>query len=86
MQIAIRNDQDIIGVTISQIEHKIKMLADDTTLILANINSLIKLISILNNFTNLSGLKLNMQKTEVIPLGALRKKQLSLPSFLQDIK
>ena len=62
--IAIRNDQD----TISQIEHKIKLLADDTTSILANINSLIKSISIFNNFTKLSGLKLNMQKTEVIPL------------------
>ena len=62
------------------------MLADDTTLILANINSLIKAISIFKNFTKLSGLKLNMQKTEVIPLGALRKKQFGLPSLLQEIK
>ena len=35
--ISMRNDQDIDGVIISQIEHKIKMLANDTTLILANI-------------------------------------------------
>ena len=38
--------QDIDGVTIKQIEHKIKMLANGTTLILADIKSLyqIKLI------------------------------------------
>ena len=62
VSIAIRNDQDIDGVIIIQIEHKIKMLADDTTLILANIKSLIKSISIFDNFTKLSGLKLNMKK------------------------
>ena len=65
--IAIKNEQDIDGVTISQIEHKIKMLAD-TTFILPNIKSLINLLY-LTIFTKVSGLKLNMQKTEVIPLG-----------------
>lgn len=35
--IAIINDYNIAGVMINQIEHKIKMLANNTTLIFANI-------------------------------------------------
>ena len=77
--------KNIDGLIISKIEHKIKMLADHTTLILSNIKSLIKSISIFNHFSRLSGLKLKMHKSEVIPLGTLRKTKLKLHSVIQDI-
>ena len=43
--------------------------ADDTTLYLKDVNSLHKVIDILKSFQLYSGLKINIDKSELIPLG-----------------
>ena len=48
---------------------KITQLADDTTLFLNDIDSLKNVLKILENFRNISGLKLNNSKTEILQLG-----------------
>ena len=50
LAIKIRKDTHIKGIKINNIEIKINMLADDTTLFLADINSLKIAISIFNKF------------------------------------
>ena len=55
-------------------------MADDTTLFLSDISPLTYYaISCFNKFTICSGLKLNMDQTEIIPLGNLKNKTISLP-------
>ena len=45
-------------------EAKISQFADDTTLICSNINALKESINVINNFSAISGLKLNKNKTK----------------------
>ena len=61
-------------------------MAGDTTLLLANIASLSTSINILNKFGACSGLKLNLQKTEIIPIGKAQSKHINLPDHLKLIK
>ena len=49
------------------------MMADDTTLIVKNLNSFDSAIKIFNHFSECSGLKLNLNKTEIIPIGKQKK-------------
>ena len=44
-------------------------MADDATLFLTDIASLANSIITFNKFGEYSGLKLNLQKTEIIPIG-----------------
>ena len=62
------------------------MMADDTTLILKDLDSLDKAIQIFEQFRCSSGLKLNLNKTEIIPIGKLRKQKINLPEHLRQIK
>ena len=52
----------------NNIEYKICQLADDTTIFIKNLKSLQSAIDLFQNFQNCSGLKLNLEKTEIIPL------------------
>ena len=65
--IKIRNDENIEGISINDTEYKLSMMADNTTLIIKNISSLDKAINIFEQFRKCSGLKLNLNKTEIIP-------------------
>ena len=56
-------------------------MADGTTLILSDLTSLIHAITSFNEFTVCSDLKLNIDKTEIIPLGKLKNKIKSLPKI-----
>ena len=67
--IHIRNNSDIKGFKIGNNEIKIKMLADDTTLLLQDLSSVNLAIKHFNKFSRCSGLKLNLQKTEIISIG-----------------
>ena len=69
LAISIRNDPNIKGIKVDETEFKIAMLADDTTLFLADINSLKQAIITFKKFSKISGLNINIEKTEVIPLG-----------------
>ena len=82
----IRGDEDIKGIEIGNTIYKISMMADDTTLILNDIGSISNAIKTFNKFEKCSGLKLNMNKTEIIPIGILRNKNILLPIDLKEIR
>ena len=69
LSLSIKKNKNINGLLINNFEVKITQLADDTTLILQDINSLRTALNILHLFHKASGLKLNYTKTEILQLG-----------------
>ena len=70
---AIRSNKKIKGLTIYKQEHKISQYVDDTTLFTkANETSIRTSLSILREFENISGLRINKEKTKVIKIGGWR--------------
>jgi len=65
----IRQDKDIQGINIFSKELKLSQFADDSTLFNSNCNSVNKAIAVLDNFGDISGLKLNPLKTKALWLG-----------------
>ena len=72
LAIAVRNDENIKGIKISDSETKLLQFADDTTAILADLNSAQALLKLLDDFEKVSGLKLNVMKTEAMWIGSLQ--------------
>ena len=68
----IRQDKEIQGINIFQREFKISQFADDTTLLNKNSNSVRRAITVLDNFGDISGLRLNPSKTKALWLGPWR--------------
>ena len=67
----IRNNENISGVTIYGFELKNACYADDASFILdGSKKSFESLVTILENFSNISGLKLNTKKCQVLRIGA----------------
>ncbi len=58
----VRNDNTIKGIQIDNKEIKISLLADDITIILADLISVKNSLTVLNIFTQCSGLKFNIDK------------------------
>ena len=71
--IKIRENNEIKGIIIDNVEIKLSLMADDTTLFVSNITSLERAIEEFQTFNTCSGLKLNIDKTEIIPMGNFRK-------------
>ncbi len=69
MACAIRQDHNIKGIIIGQNEYKLSQYADDSNLFLRDVKSIDKSINLINKFTKVSGLKLNLNKTDGIWLG-----------------
>ena len=69
LAISLRQDTSIHGINLCNTIFKIKMLADDTTLLLKDIKSIEIAIKKFQDFSKCSGLKLNLNKTEIIPIG-----------------
>ena len=68
---AIRKNPNIRGISINNNDIKISQYADDTTLILdGSREALISALRFLDEFSNLSGLKLNDTKTEALWIGS----------------
>ena len=68
---ALKNDKDITGVQIENSEFLLGQYADDSSLILDdNPQSLEKLLHVLSLFSECSGLKVNLHKTEAIWIGS----------------
>ena len=86
LAIKIRSVTDVKGIHFKNEEFKISLMADDATLFLADIASLATSINIFNKFGACSGLKLNLQKTEIIPIGKAQNKNIILPDHLKLIK
>lgn len=68
---AIIRDKEIHGIKIveTEEEQKIYQYADDTTLILKDMQSVINAMKIIERYCNGSGAKVNMEKTVVMRLG-----------------
>ena len=69
LSIALKNNDLIQGFELGGSNFKITQLADDTTLFLKNIESLKEAITMLGQFKNISGLKLNQTKSEILQIG-----------------
>jgi nitrogen regulatory protein PII-like uncharacterized protein len=70
LALSIRNNEKIEGITINKEEIKISQFADDTCVYLKNDPAcIIEIFNILDTFSILSGLKVNKDKTEILPLG-----------------
>jgi hypothetical protein len=67
----IRNDKSINGINIDNREIKISLLADDITLILADILSVKKSLTVLQAFSKCAGLNINVEKTQAKYIGPL---------------
>ena len=69
----LQKDHDITGIKINGKEFKSTMFADDATFAMdGSLKSFKKLISILDDFRLISGLKLNVNKTIILRIGSLR--------------
>ena len=86
MAIKIRHDEKVCGIKFRNIEYKICQLADDTTIFVKDTDSIIQLLSVMKKFQNCSGLKINVEKTEVIPVGIYKFKNKALPKEISRIK
>ena len=84
MAIHIRNNGKIKSINVGNQIYKICQLADDTTLFLEDIESLGETILQLKKFQKCSGLKINLDKTEVIPVGIFKRKNIKLPRNLSQ--
>ena len=74
LAILLRENKSIQGIVVNNEEYKLCQLADDTTLIVANMKSILESISCLNLFYTHSGLKINLEKSIIIPMGRCRNK------------
>jgi hypothetical protein len=72
LAIMIRESEDIKGIIMGNNEHKIVQYADDATICLRDLQSINKVIQIINTFSTYAGLKLNINKTKGIWLGSLK--------------
>ena len=69
----VRNNTKIEGINIGGKEFKIKQYADDTQIFIKySVNSLTELISTFVEYSNISGLKINFDKTEVMRIGSIK--------------
>ena len=75
LSIAIRANPQIKGIKIGEVELKLSQFADDTTVTLANEESVVHLFEVLDLFAKCSGLKVNKDKTQATGLGAWKDKK-----------
>ncbi len=68
----VRNDDTIKGIKIDNKEMKISLLADDITLILADLTSVKNTLTVLNRFTKCAGFKINIEKKHKLNISILK--------------
>ena len=79
LSLAVRSNNEIRGITINGINHKITQYADDTALtLLAEPTTLKKTFNLLIKFSDISGLRINIEKTKIMRIGTLRESNLVL--------
>ena len=84
---AIREHKNLTGFTIDGNQIKLSQYADDTTLILnGSETSLVTALQLLKDFGEISGLKLNMKKTEALWIGCKTGNQTKLCPYIEEFK
>lgn len=73
VNIAIRDSREIEGIEVGKSNVKLNVFADDLTTFVKNVKSFRTLSILLEKFGNISGLKLNEEKTEAYWLGSLHQ-------------
>lgn len=69
LAIAIRSNGSIKGIMRANFEHKLSLYADDLLLYVSDVNTTIPhILTLLTQFGEISGYKLNLQKSELLPL------------------
>ena len=86
LAINVRENDEIRGITYNNRSFQITQLADDTTLFLADLESVVISISLFQTFASVSGLTLNLDKSEIIPLGENVHKNIKLPQELKKLR
>ena len=86
LAINVRENDEIRGITYNNRSFQITQLADDTTLFLADLESVVISISLFQTFVSVSGLTLNLDKSEIIPLGENVHKNIKLPQELKKLR
>ena len=66
---AIKNDNNIKGINVGEKVIKVSSYADDTTVFVQDLDSVARLLTLLQKFTKLSCLEINTTKTEGMWLG-----------------
>lgn len=69
----IRNNQNIPGIKLQNIEFKLSQFADDTTYFLRHTQSLDPLLEFMDTFSQWSGLRINRSKSSILPPGDFPK-------------
>ena len=72
LAIAIRTNKNIRGISIGDQEYKLVQYADDTTGTLKDEESLKVFLDVLKSYEKVSGLKINISKSECVWIGASR--------------
>ena len=85
LSLKLRQEKSIHGIKVNTIEFKLCQLADDTTLFLKDGNSIAKAFTMLKKFEEISGLKVNLEKSTIIPIGISKYKQLCVPKQCKKI-
>ena len=84
LAIMIREDTDIAGILVNNIEYKISQFADDAQLMnRGDRQSFEKSIDIINKFGKVSGLFMNIEKTQAVWLGSEKHSNVR---YLPDLK
>ena len=83
LAIQIRLNKSIKGITVHNVEKKISQLADDTSLILdGSKESLIETLETLKQFSEMSGLHINFDKTHIVWIGSKKySNEILLPNY-----
>ena len=86
LSINLRSNQKAKGIIIDKLEYKIIQLADDTTTFTKDLDSLQTFIADFKHFESVSGLKLNLDKSKIIPLGPLCQTDFVIPTKINMLK
>ena len=71
---AIKNDDNIKGINVGEKVIKVSLYADDTTVLVQDLDSVARLLTLLQKFKKLSGLEINTTKTKGMWLGRWKNK------------
>ena len=85
LAINIRKSENIEGIKINNSNIKLSMYADDMTGLLVGVKSITEMMKLINEFKKYSGLGVNADKTELMPIGCTGKNDITLISVTMPV-